>query len=44
MVKKKKSWIEKLNESKDLPKVFEINEKMSRRWGAGTVVILNQQK
>lgn len=37
--KKKKSWIEKLNDSKGLPKVEEITENMSKRWGTGTVVI-----
>lgn len=36
---KKKNWVEKLNDSKDLPKVVEITGKMSRRWGTGTVVI-----
>ena len=35
----KKSWREKLQDSKDLPKVVEINDKMSKRWGTGTVVI-----
>ncbi|MFQ6617333.1 MAG: hypothetical protein ACE5QV_01485 [Fidelibacterota bacterium] len=35
----KKSWKEKLADSKDLPKVEPITEKMSRRWGTGTVVI-----
>ena len=35
----KKSWREKLADSKDLPKVVEIDEKMSKRWGTGTVVI-----
>lgn len=35
----KKSWTEKLMDSKDLPKVEAITEKMSKRWGAGTVVI-----
>jgi len=39
MVKKKKSWVEKLHDSKDLPMVEKINEKMSKRWGTGTVVI-----
>ena len=39
MVKRKKSWVVKLNESKDLPKVERITEKMSKRWGTGTVVI-----
>lgn len=35
----KKSWREKLADSKDLPKVVKINENMSKRWGTGTVVI-----
>ena len=39
MVKLRKSWREKLADSKDLPKVVVINEKMSQRWGTGTVVI-----
>ena len=39
MVKKKTSWVEKLHDSKDLPKVEQITEKMSQRWGTGTVVI-----
>jgi alkylated DNA nucleotide flippase Atl1 len=37
--KKKKSWVEKLNDSKGLPRVEKITEKMSKRWGIGTVVI-----
>lgn len=37
--KPRKSWQEKLADSKDLPKVVEINEKLSKRWGTGTVVI-----
>jgi len=37
--KKRKSWQEKLADSKDLPRVEEITEKMSKRWGSGTVVI-----
>ncbi len=37
--KKRKSWSEKLADSKDLPKVVPITEKMSKRWGQGTVVI-----
>ena len=36
---KKKSWKEKLADDKDLPRVVEITEKMSKRWGEGTVVI-----
>lgn len=38
-MKAKKSWKEKLHDSKDLPKVIEIDEKMSKRWGEGTCVI-----
>jgi len=36
---RKKTWSEKLGESKDLPKVIEITGKMSQRWGKGTVVV-----
>ena len=39
MVKFKKSWIEKLNDSKNLPKVVKIEGKMSKRWGTGTCAI-----
>ena len=39
MVTKKKSWVEKLADSKGLPKVEKITDKMSKRWGTGTVVI-----
>jgi alkylated DNA nucleotide flippase Atl1 len=39
MATKKKSWTEKLADSKDLPKVEKITDKMSKRWGTGTVVI-----
>ena len=39
MAKLRKSWREKLVDSKDLPKVFEVNEKMSQQWGTGTCVI-----
>jgi hypothetical protein len=35
----RKSWREKLADSKDLPRVVEINERMSQRWGKGTCVI-----
>ena len=35
----RKSWQEKMADSKDLPRVVEINERMSRRWGTGTCVI-----
>jgi len=35
----RKSWQEKLNDSKGLPKVIKINTKMARRWGSGTMAI-----
>jgi hypothetical protein len=35
----KKTWLEKLNDDKDLPRVVEIHEKMSKAWGTGTAVI-----
>ena len=39
MAKLRKSWREKLADSKDFPRVVEITPKMSQRWGTGTVVI-----
>ena len=36
---KKKSWTEKLSNSRDLPRVEKIDEKKSKRWGTGTFVI-----
>ncbi len=39
MAKPRKSWQEKLADSKDLPKVQEVTETMSQRWGTGTFVI-----
>ena len=38
-MKTRKSWREKLADSKDLPKVKKITDKMSKRWGTGTFVI-----
>ena len=35
----KKSWREKLADSKDLPRVERIDDKKSKRWGTGTFVI-----
>lgn len=35
----KKSWTEKLNDSKGLPKIGRVEGKMIRTWGAGTMVI-----
>lgn len=39
MPKRRKSWSEKLKDSKDLPRVEKITGKMSKRWGTGTVAI-----
>jgi len=39
MPKARKSWQEKLADSKGLPKVEKITDKMSKRWGTGTVAI-----
>ena len=39
MTKKKTTWQEKLNDSHGGPKVSVINEKLSKAWGTGTVVI-----
>jgi len=39
MSKKRKTRQEKLANSKDLPRVVGITDKMSKRWGTGTVVI-----
>ena len=38
-MKARKSWREKLADSKDLPRVEKIPEGMVRMWGAGTLVI-----
>ena len=38
-IKAKKSWREKLADSKGLPKVAEVCGKMSRRWGTGKMLI-----
>lgn len=39
MAKRKKSWRQKLADSKDLPKVEEITGRMTRHWGEGTMVV-----
>ena len=36
---KRKSWREKLADSKGMPKAGRISGKMTRRWGTGTMVI-----
>lgn len=38
-MKKKKSWKEKLADSKGLPKIGKVMGKMSKRWGTGTMVV-----
>jgi alkylated DNA nucleotide flippase Atl1 len=38
-MKKRKSWQEKLADSKGLPKIGEVMGKMSRRWGTGSMVV-----
>src|SRR5271166_5426965 len=38
-MKTKKSWRDKLADSKGLPKVSEVTGKLSKRWGEGTMVI-----
>jgi hypothetical protein len=38
-MKPKKSWKEKLLDSKDLPKVGVISNKQEKRWGEGTIVV-----
>jgi hypothetical protein len=37
--KPKKSWREKLTDSKGLPKIGEVAGRMTQRWGTGTMVI-----
>ncbi|HUV55935.1 MAG TPA: methylated DNA-protein cysteine methyltransferase [Dehalococcoidales bacterium] len=39
MAKARKSWQEKLAADKGLPKVVVMDERMSRRWGTGTIII-----
>ncbi|WP_018617477.1 MGMT family protein [Segetibacter koreensis] len=38
-MKTKRTWKEKLLDSKDLPKVKAITEKQEKRWGKGTIAI-----
>ena len=42
MVKTRETWREKLGSTarrQNLPRVVEVNEKMSKKWGEGTCVI-----
>ncbi|MCD6384113.1 MAG: MGMT family protein [Thermoplasmata archaeon] len=36
---RRKTWVEKLHDKKDLPKVVKLEGKMSKRFGEGTMVI-----
>jgi hypothetical protein len=38
-MKPKKSWREKLNDNKDLPKVQKVPARLRAKWGTGTFVI-----
>lgn len=37
--KTRKTWSEKLTDSKDLPKKFRMEGRLSKRWGKGTCVV-----
>lgn len=39
MATRKKSWTEKLNDSKDLPKVIKLNSALKKRYGKQTMAI-----
>ena len=39
MARARKTWQEKLADSKGLPRVGEITDNMSKRWGTGTFII-----
>ncbi len=39
MPKQKKSWTEKLNDSKDLPKVIKLTPVQQKKWGKSTMAI-----
>jgi alkylated DNA nucleotide flippase Atl1 len=39
MPKARKSWTEKLNDCKDLPRIEPISEQLQGKWGSGTMVI-----
>jgi alkylated DNA nucleotide flippase Atl1 len=42
--KRRKSWEEKLNEAKDLPKVVQLKGKAKRRWKVETLAIASPQE
>lgn len=39
MASKKKTWLEKLNDSKALPKIVKLNARQSKKWGKGIMAI-----
>jgi hypothetical protein len=39
MAYKKKTWVEKRNDTKDFPRVEKLTGKMTNKWGEGTIVI-----
>lgn len=39
MTYKKKTWVEKLFDSKDLPRVQKIKKSQAKKWGKGTIAI-----
>jgi hypothetical protein len=39
MARMRKTWREKLADSKELPKIVPIEGRMTKRWGTGTVVV-----
>jgi hypothetical protein len=39
MSRKKRSWEEKLNDAKDLPRTITMPEKLMKRWGRGKMLI-----
>ena len=42
--RKRKSWEEKLNDAKDLPKVVQLKGKAKRRWNAETLAIASPRE
>ena len=38
MAKLRKSWRKKLADDKDMPRVIEITDTRSKRWGTGTCI------
>ncbi len=38
-MKTKKTWIQKLNDAKDLPRIIKLNAEAEKRWGGKTMII-----